>query len=483
MSVLSHYDQGCKAFDQGNFSQAVFHLEKARETSPTDAVILTRLGNALKHIGQFEKAVEIHESLVEMHGAPEAISNLATTYLAWGHTREAVIQFTHALKLRPDDPQLLFNLATALQWSSDFEQAVTFFEKAISLAPDHYRAHTNLGICLKTLGRFEAARNAQKRACEIAPDDPDTNWNLALTELLMGHFESGFKRYEFRRKMKGFTTIGGTWWDGEQSTESIVVYAEQGLGDTIQFIRYLPLLRAKTPNVIFMCRAAMAPFLEQCLTFDVDVAPLAPVAPSQKVAPLLSLPFLLRHTTPYSDNIPYFKPDENIADDWESILDTDNRPKIGLCWQGNPGHRDDVNRSIPLEQLTPLLHNREVRFFSLQKHHGLAQLETLPNRFKVIDLGAVMDEQVPFIDTAAVISKLDVVITVDTAIAHLSGALGCETWTLLPFVPDFRWGLAQRCPYYPRMRLFRQARRGDWTSVVDNIRDALLERALPSTFW
>ena len=484
MSALSHYDLGFEAYEKGDFSQAIFHFEKARQDAPADFQLLTQLCNALKCVGQFDKAVEIHESLpLALLNDPEVISNLATTYLESGKIEDAISHLSRAVKRRPQDPQLLFELAIAFEGHRDFEQAIRCDEQVINLAPRHHRALTHLGSCYKYLGDFEKAIAAQTRAVEIAPRHPDANWNLALTELLLGRYETGFARYEFRRQTKGFLNLGGCLWDGQPFDGVLVVHTEQGLGSTFQFIRYLPLLKSKVAHVTLMCQPALVPFLRNAFASDIEICPIRQVNKTQQVAPLLSLPFLLHRTIPYADNIPYLSNDSQRVDYWKKIFNTDNRLKVGLCWQGHPHHKDDADRSIPLHRLSPLFSNREVRFFSLQKTHGVEQLSELSTQFKIIELGSVLDEEGAFIDTADVISVMDLVITVDTAIAHLSGALGCETWTLLPCLPNFSWGLENHCPYYPKTRLFRQPLRGDWTTVVHELNNALLDKVLPARYW
>jgi Flp pilus assembly protein TadD len=485
MSVESHYERGREAYAKGDYPKAAFHFEKARaESAADDSMVLTELGNALKRAGQFEKAVAVHESLVRLlPAAPEALSNLATTYLAWGHTEAALANFQKAAALRPEDPELQFNLATAYQWQGDLHRAIERFEAAIALKPDHARAHTNLGVCYKNIGRIDDALAAQRRAVTIDPSNPDAEWNLALTEILTGAFEAGFARYEWRRKIKGFPSVGGYPWNGEAlEDKTLVIFTEQGMGDALQFIRYLPLASKRAAHVTLMCRPSMVSFLKSAYHGAIRVVPMATVSPETPVAPLMSLPFLLRHGTWLGEAVPYLHASKHLIDYWSAILDTDGRLKVGLCWQGNPSHKNDRHRSIPLSQLLPLFCNREVRFFSLQKFHGLEQLSVLPSTFNVVELGSTLDESAAFADTAAVIHCMDIVLTVDTAIAHLAGALGRETWTLLPLVPDFRWGIEGRCAAYPSMRLFRQTTQGDWTSVVREVEIALLEAAIPARY-
>ena len=486
MNFDTHRHRGQEAYEQHKWPEAVFHLEMALKSAPNDPMLLAQLGSALKRAGRIEQAVAVHETLVALSpNAPEALSDLAAAYLAWGRFDEAERRFETAAAQRPNDPELLYNLATAKQWCGKPDQAIGIFRKVVDLAPDHDKAWANLGVSLKAMGKLDAAKIAIEQATALKPDNPDHQWNLALTELLLGDLEKGFQRYEWRRRMPGFPDIGGRPWQGEQlETEALVVFTEQGLGDTLQFIRYLPEAKKRVRRLILRCHPPIATLLREGFDGVDDIVTSGTPFPEVPTAPLMSLPHLLGVTSSLRETVPYLRSSPKRLDYWSRQLFSDGRLRVGICWQGNPRHRDDANRSIPLEAMTGLLRNQEVRFFSLQKYDGREQLRALPKHLDIVDLGDILDEKDAFVDTAAVMACMDIVITIDTSIAHLAGALGRDTWTLLPFVPDFRWGIGGKGPYgkgpYPTMHLFRQHRRNDWSDVMSEVEAALFEVMRPA---
>jgi hypothetical protein len=293
--------------------------------------------------------------------------------------------------------------------------------------------------------------------------------------LAQGRYGEGWRLYEWRRAMPDFAIrrINAPPWDGSLLGERrLLVHAEQGLGDTLQFIRYLPLLGAKGGNTVFMCPPALAPLLAGAR----HLPPLATEPPNRfdVEAPLLSLPQLLGIAEPY---VPpggaYLAPDPARIERWRSRLPREGR-RIGIAWQGSRDYRDDRRRSIPLPEFAPLAHLPGVRLVSLQKGGGSEQIAERPWREEITAFGDDLDRDGAFLDTAAIMAALDLVVTSDTAIAHLAGALGVPVSVALCHRPDWRWGVAgDRSPWYPAMRLFRQESPGDWAGVFARIAAAL----------
>lgn len=477
MTQTSNYDQGLIAFEEGNYIKAVRLLEEASRKEPKNPMLLSKLGNSLRRVGRFQEASVVHEELVRIYPyEPEALSELATVFLAWGKIDRAVEQFEKAVRLCPASAELHYNLAVAEQHAGRTERAIKSYRTALSINPSHARGWSNLGICLKSLKEMDEALTCQRRAVSLSPNDPELQWNLALTQLLLGDLKGGFERYEWRRKIPGFVNPGGIPWTGAPArNRTLTVYAEQGLGDTLQFARYLSAAKKRAARLLFMCRKELVPLLREGFKDADEIIPLGAVPKHELSAPLMSLPHLLGMPEPLPKKAPYLTADEKRIAYWKPRLRTQRRIHVGAAWQGNPSHRDDRRRSIPVHLLIPILNLDEARFLSLQKKHGTEALREAKDRFNIVDLGDALDKDGAFTDTAAIMKCMDIVLTVDTAVAHLAGALGVEVWTMLPFVPDFRWGLKD-CRFYPTMRLFRQTRRNDWSNVIEEVRSALIQR-------
>ncbi len=287
--------------------------------------------------------------------------------------------------------------------------------------------------------------------------------------------QPGWPEYEWRWRRQDASPPALTQplWDGSSlQGKSILLYPEQGLGDTLQFIRYAPLVKQTGATVIVQCQPPLLRLLATCAGIDRLLPEGADLPPFDVQAPLLSLPRILRTTlASIPANIPYLSADPDLRARWRQSLSGVADFKVGIAWQGNPGHKRDRQRSVPLAAFAPLAEAPGVRLVSLQKGPGHEQLTELAERLRVLDL---TDELEDFADTAALLSNLDLVITVDTAVAHLAGAMGIPVWVALPIVPDWRWLLErQDSPWYPTMRLFRQTAWGDWAGVFERLTGAL----------
>ena len=295
----------------------------------------------------------------------------------------------------------------------------------------------------------------------------------------MGRFEQGWPGYEWRWKCKEFGSLPPfhpPLWDGSPlDGRTILVHAEQGLGDTLQFIRYAPLVHQRGGRVILVCQPPLIGLLTRSPGVERLVAQGEALPDYDVHVPLMSLPGLLGTTLEsVPADVPYLDAEPQLVEAWRHRLGSYPGFKVGIVWQGNPKFRLDRRRSIPLAQFAPLARVPGVHLFSLQKGPGAEQLAAVTDRFPVTDLGRRLDD---FMDTAAVLKNLDLVISVDTAIAHLAGALGIPVWVALPFVPDWRWLMDREdSPWYPTMRLFRQARPGQWEDVFQRIAEALQRR-------
>jgi hypothetical protein len=355
--------------------------------------------------------------------------------------------------------------------------------RGIQLHRSLAEAHSSLGITLMSQGRHEEAVAALLQAVRLKPDFADAHKNLAMAWLQQGTYEKGWREYEWRwRCKKEFVppTYPQPRWDGAPlEGRTILLYAEQGLGDTLQFIRYAPLVQRRGGRVVVQCQGPLVTLLSRCAGIDQVVAR-GSVMPSFDVhAALLSLPGLFGTTlATVPAEIPYLSADEELVQRWRGELNALDGLKVGICWQGSPGYASDRDRSARLAHFEPLAHVSGVRLLSLQKGPGTEQLPEALGRFPIIDLGTRLDETSgAFMDTAAVMRSLDLVVSVDTSLGHLAGALGVPVWIAQAFTPDWRWQWGRvDTPWYPTMRFFRQAQWGQWEPVFARMADALRAR-------
>lgn len=468
---------GCSQLQLGKLGDAESSLRRVLQMKPDEALAHSSLGNVLKRLGRFEEAIVCHRNAVSlMPSSAEAYSNLASAYLSWDKIDLAVEEYRKAINLKPESPEFHYNLGTALQKGEEYEKACASFRLTIELTPDHDRAHMNMGSSLKALGRLDEAIGYLRRATELAPNSADAHWNLALALLMAGDYINGWKAYEWRLKISDIPIqkFPQSIWDGSvQPDKTLLIHAEQGMGDTIQFVRYASVARTKVKRVILYCQEPLVRLLYDIKGIDQVVSIGQSLPRFDLQLPLLNLPGALGATL---ENIPhkepYLKTDLSLIEKWRSKINS-RKFKVGLVWAGNPKHEDDHNRSIELSAFAQLIKMPDLTFYSLQKERSDTQSNNKAEDANLIDTGSELTD---FADTAALISNLDIIISVDTAVAHLAGALGRPVWILLPYAPDWRWMLEREdTPWYPTMRLFRQSRFGDWYDVIANVEEALKE--------
>jgi hypothetical protein len=396
---------------------------------------------------------------------------LSALFLSWKRPHEALAFATAALDLSPGSVDLLFNLGTCRLQLGQLDEAVRAFEEAVTKAPGHSRAWLNLGEALLQGGNVAGAEAAFRRAVEAAPSEPEAHFNLALRLLCRGAFEEGWREYEWRQKIADIplSRLEGPLWDGgPMPGKVLLVTAEQGLGDTFQFVRFLRLARERSgAHLVFECPPALREVLLGLEGADELVPAGAALPPWDAYVNLLSLPGLTH--APIGASAPYLRVDPARLARWRRRLNPAAR-SVAIAWQGNPAYRADASRSPPLAAFARLARLSGVELVSVQKHHGREQLSAWPSELPLVDLGTELDESAPFVDTAAVLAAVDLVITSDTSVPHLAGALGQEVWLALPAQADWRWGTeGSRTPWYPRFRLFRQERPFDWDGVFARI--------------
>lgn len=393
---------------------------------------------------------------------------------------EAIASYHQALAIRPNFPEALSNLGNVYNKVGNLDEAAACYSRAIGLAPLHADAHNNLGNALKELGRFAEAEQCYRRAIELKPQLLDPRTNLAQLRLLLGDLENGFRDYELRLqtgtlRIRQFEQPP---WRGEPlNGKTILVQTEQGFGDTIQFIRYARLLKQQGARVFVECQQPMRALLDTCSAIDVLFGYDAPLPSFDFHVSLLSLPYLF-HTTieTIPADVPYLFADAKLVLDWKEQLAAVSGYRIGINWHGRSGIGSFRRRDIPIEHFASVAALPNVRLISLQRDVAV-DLHNLPTRLPLwTPPGEIDTSRGAFMDTAAIMLNLDLVISSDTSIAHLAGALGVPVWTPLPFVSDWRWLLDRSdTPWYPTMRLFRQQKRDDWAGVFDRLTASICE--------
>ncbi len=475
-------DQAARLRADGKYGAAEDLYRLALNRFPGNLVLLNGLGLVLLDNGKPEEAKEIFEAAVQRApGAPALVFNLGNALKACGNLPESIRCFELALSMGLDRPEVRNNLGVALQECDRWSEALEAFTRALELDPQYLLALANAGHALIQLGRPEEALPPLRSAVALQPGYADAHWLLSHALLVTGKWPEGWDEYEWRwHRMKAAQYHHGRAerrWKGEDlEGKTILLYAEQGMGDAVQFIRYAPLVEARGATVAVECRAELVPLLQEAEGVSVVHARGGSEPRYDVACPLLSLPSMFRttlETIPAS--VPYLRAGEQRVALWRQKLEP-FRDKVcaGLVWAGNAGHANDRKRSVPFEYLGPLASVPGVQFFSVQKGSAGDPRCMVADGFPLIDwTGGLQD----FADTAALISELDLVITVDTAVAHVAGALGVEVWMLVPSVPDWRWLLDRSdSPWYPSMQLFRQPSSGGWHVVVDAVRGRLQGR-------
>ncbi len=438
-----------------------------------------RQGLASQQAGRLPEARACYEKILQHEPQnPQVRHLLALVDLASSRIAEAVALLRQCVALRPQFPEALTTLGRALLAQDLPLEALAAHEAALAINPKLGEAHGNRGNTLKFLHRTEEAIAAYQQGLRIRPDSADLKYNEALTHLLRGDLRRGWGNYERRwdrKKSAGRRPFRQPLWDGKEPLpgKTILIHAEQGLGDTLQFVRYLPLLSAQGAEVLLEVQSVLRPLLAAQFPARTVWARNESLPRFDLHCPLLSLPGAFAtglDSIPAADG-PYLKAPPEKTAGWGRRFELARRPRIGLAWSGSAAHRSDRQRSIPFAQFQAIIRDRPGSFFSVQKEVRPADAALLATTPEVTDLAPELHD---FADTAAILANLDLLVTADTAVAHLAGALGVRTWLLLPFFPDWRWLLGRTdSPWYGSLRLFRQPAPGDWAAVVQEVRSEL----------
>ena len=443
---------------------------------------LFSLGTALEQQGLHQEALKAYDHAVQLKpGDVELLASRGTILHRLKRFEEAVTDNLRAHALNPASPYICNNVGAALQLLRRDEDALPWFDKAIALKPDFTMALINKASSLAQLRRLDEAIEVYNQVKAVDPANTEADSYLSLIHLLLGDFESAWTGYKARWKghlaPQSYPDFHQHLWLGQEDVagKTILIFADEGIGDTIQLARYIPMLATRGAKIILVVEEALRPLLSGLEGLTHCVGKSSPLPPFDLHCPITTLPFALGtrlETIPSSAS--YLPPlPQARVEAWERRLSerggTSGKRRIGLVWAGNPLHTNDHNRSIPLRVLLPLL-KADATFVSLQK-------EPRPEDKALLHESAIVDltsEITDFTDTAALVSCLDLVISVDTSVAHLAAALGRPTWILLPYLPDFRWLLDRDDnPWYPTVRLFRESAARDWAEVIEKVRVAL----------
>jgi tetratricopeptide (TPR) repeat protein len=471
----AQYNLGVALAEEGRPVEALASFREAARLRPDYAAAHYAAANVLGGQGRHEEAVAGYRRAVQAKADyGEAYNNLGLALLEVGRRGEAVVLLRQALRLRPQAPEAQNNLGLALAALGRFAEAETCYHEALRLNPSYAEAHDNLAAALQALGRHEEALAAYDLALTLQPESASVHWNRALALLQRGDFERGWAEYEWRwRRSKAMPRRlpGPTWDSAPLGGRTLLIYMEQGLGDMIQFLRFAPLVQRQGGRVVVECPGPLLPLFATCRAIDHLVAEGTDLPPFDVHAPLLSLPHRLGTTlATVPADCPYLAADPARSETWARALAPVRGFRVGIVWQGNPRHVHDHHRSVPLARFAPLAGVPGVRLISLQKGAGVEQLHTAQAPLPVVELEGERDAAGGFLDTAAILTQLDLVVTVDTSVAHLAGALGVPVWVALSALPDWRWLLGRDdSPWYPTMRLFRQRTLGDWGGVFRHL--------------
>jgi Flp pilus assembly protein TadD len=479
----AHHNLGVALAEQGRLEEAVASLREALRLRPDYAEACYNLGNTLGKLVRPDEAEAAYRRALEARPTyADACNNLGLLLTESGRHGEAAVLLRQALRLRPNQAEAHNNLGLALAGLARFAEAEAAYHEALRLKPTYVEAHTNLGSAYKEQGRLAEALACYQFALWLDPASATAHWNRALAWLQQGDYAHGWPEYEWRwKRSRGRPRpLRQPRWDGAPlQGRSILLHAEQGLGDTLQFVRYAPRVKARGGTVLLAAPRPLLALLSSVAGIDRLVDDAGPLPETDVHAPLLSLPLLFGTTLEtIPANVPYLAAADRI-ERWRQRLGSLPGRKVGVAWQGNPRHPWDGHRSAPLAALAPLARLPGLTLVSLQKGPGAEQLRE--SELPVHDLGEEFDRgDGAFLDTAAVMKCLDLVVTVDTAVAHLAGGLGVPVWTALAAVADWRWLVGrERTPWYPTMRLFRQPAPGDWPAVFARMAQELSALAAP----
>ncbi len=465
---------GAIAYQKKQYNTAIELIKKAIAGDRRIPQFYNTLGAAFRAVGKFEEAIIAYQQAISIKpDYAEAYNNMGNAFLSQRRYVDAVEKYNQAVVLNPGDVEAYNSMAIALQYQGKYSAAIEACNRALSLKPDYAQAYNTIASVMLKKGCHDEAIDNYKRALSLKPDYAEAHTNLGIAQLLNGRFEEGWSEYKWRLNINNAINLYNQLpcWDGSPFVgKRLLVRYEQGYGDNIQFIRYLPMVKSRGGTVICQMLRPLTGLFRGFPGIDelIDCA----LNNQDEVfydfyVSLMELPGIFGTTLETIPGmVPYLHADPVKAEQWRKKL-AGTGFKVGIVWAGKPVHTEDSNRSCQLKQFVPLSKIPGVRLYGLQKGEAAGQVKDLFGIISVINLA---DELNDFTDTAGVIENLDLIISVDTAVLHLAGAMGKPAWAVLPFTPDWRWMLTrQDSPWYPTMRLFRQEELTQWGAVFERI--------------
>ncbi len=489
--------------------EALVHFIRCTELDPMNAMAFSNLGAAWQAIQQFEQAEVAYRKSIELNPQLfQAWNNLGNLFHRVRREKEAEEAYRESLKLNPNYVEAIANLGDLLQTSGklteaealyrrarengdrsselsynegnlylkrdEYARAIACYDEAIQINPRMMQPYSNRGVAYLADGNVRKAMASYQKAIAMNPDFVDAHWNRSLAWLITGNYEQGWPEHEWRWKLKKYyrRKLSQPMWEGERfEGKRLLIFVEQGLGDTLHFARYIPMVKAFGGTVILETQPPLESLMKIAPGVDEVVLQNAVLPEFDLQVPIICLPRIFKTKL---DSIPNRFPYLNRPSIQEPLkFDTRKRPRIAVVWAGSPTHDNDRNRSCPLAKLIPLFELQKWHWISFQKGPATEQLKELPKEIVVENGG---DQFRDFVDTAWAMEEIDLLMTVDTSVAHLAGALGKKVWLMLPFNPDWRWMLEREdSPWYPSFRLFRQDRNRQWETVVERMKEALKE--------
>jgi tetratricopeptide (TPR) repeat protein len=459
--------------------EALAAIDRALALRPDNFETLNNRGNVLMKLNRPADALAAIDRAAALEPRHLGVRiNRGNALAALGRFDEAVAQYDAVLTVHPTHAETHCNRGNVLSSLGRYADAIAACDRALAIRPDYVKALTNRGVALQRLGRHQEAVTEFGKILAIDKDYADAHYNEALARLTLGDYRRGFAAYEWRWQRTGMParrrSFGKPLWLGEYPLghRTILLHAEQGLGDTIHFVRYVPLLAKTGAKVVIEVQPELTGLLARVAGVAGVVACGAPLPAFDVHCPMGSLPHALR-TEPATipADIPYLTASADRIAKWRERIERLPSPRIAIAWSGRATHANDRSRSLALARLEPLLSNDRASFVSIQRELRETDGETLARTPRLTHVGTDLDD---FEDTAAVVSLVDLVISVDTSVVHLSAALGRPTWILVPFWPDWRWMLDRTdSPWYPTARLFRQSAPDDWDGVIARVAEEL----------
>lgn len=475
-----HFERGVTSGELKRQKDARQSYQRALELKSDHVQSLNNLGVLSQEAGEVDEAIRLLEEAVRLRPQNSGgHNNLGVAYADKGQFERAIECYQNAIALSANHTIAWNNLGNALRAVGRDQEAIAVLQNALRQRPDYAEAYNNLAITQVQLGRHEQAIASYNRAIFLRPEYAESRMNRGLEFLALGDFERGWPDYEWRWQTRTLRIrkFRGPRWDGSHlAGKRILLCYEQGLGDTLQFIRYAADLKQRGATVIFEGQPVLRQMLSRTPGIDEYVSRgQQKVPPFDFHCPLLSLPGIFQsslHSIPA--RVPYIHPDPEVVQRWKPRMDALGGFRVGIAWQGNPQHKGDRRRSARLLDFEPLARVEGVRLVSLQRGFGAEQIDQLKSHFELITLNGIDEEGDGFLRTAAIMHNVDLLITIDTAVAHLAGAMGLPAWVLIPPACDWRWLQGREdSPWYPTIRLFRQSKSADWTELFSRVAEAL----------